>query len=145
MADSQRTRIQNLLVSTAKAGTFNPVSYTAGVASIDDESSIAPAAAIANEINASFEDDRAQMDDVNRKRKSWQFELHLAWNQEVDLSRFEKSITVPVLRLLPDTDNGFGNVFLRLQSAKYEHPVQQQSSMGSKAKMIFNADEGAFY
>jgi len=143
MADSQRTRIQNAIIALVTAGTFHPVTYTAGVASIDDSESIAPASVLVNEINASFESDKSMGLKLSRKRRGWQFELHLSWNQEVDLSKFEESITEEVPRLAPTST--FGPIFLELDRAKYEHPVQQQGPNGTKATMIFNANEGAHY
>lgn len=145
-----RTEIQNALVAAAMAGVFPIVSYdpTTHVASTSYVSGdllavgswVAPVAALANEINGSFEEARLQRRKYQLDRTNWTFQLKLEFNREVVLELFEDSLRVTPPRVLRDPTNGLTNqVTLRLIDVVPTHPIQQESSTGTKAVYRFEA------
>ena len=134
-------RIHNLLVATAMAGTFHPYSIdkTTKVLTIDTNTSVPPASALANEVSAEFGQAPLHRQSQKDDRIKWLWDLHLQFNKPVTVEAFEQAITGIPLRLARDTEMGLRQVTLRLLSAEYEHPLQQQPTTGLSVVFHFEA------
>lgn len=140
---SQRIRIQNALITLAKAWKkFYDVVYDpeTGLATVGTNA-IVPATVLANEIAASFalneQDGRA----MTLKKTSWNIELFLAFDQEVLFEEFELQLRKFPPIVTRDTEKNLPQARLMLERVTFSHPPQQQPSSGSQARFIFGVKE----
>lgn len=143
MNQSQKVRVQNVLMTVGKAGQFHAVTYDkdSGLANDIDFTTapvIAPVTCLANETASSFVSDRLHGREEIDKRQSWTFDLLLGFEHEVTLERFEESLIHAIIRI-PRTAQFPDQVTLRLIQTSVQHPVTQQPSLGTQAKMQFQA------
>lgn len=142
---TQRVRIQQELVQLGKAGTFPVVSYnpaTGEPTDIDDAVVQAPASVLANEVAVSVSPDLPMGRRRVRRRETWTFELVLDFNCEVSLELFENSLLDRVHLIKRDAPNGLAQVELFWTRTEVSHPVQQQPSAGTSARLFFEASIG---
>jgi len=137
----QRTRIQNELMSVAKAFDFVTAAYDdAGAASASDTDTVNPETAFANEIASVYEQDPKYMIGVRRKKTNWRFILILKFNVEVILEDFEDYLRENPPRL--DKDGDLPPVRLDIENVEVDHPVTQTPGRGTEAKIEFTAWQG---
>lgn len=139
---TEKTRIQNKLIALALAGDFYAVSYdpdTKLVEDIDPDTAdnIVPASVHCNEIHSSFGSDNRQGRRHTLARESWTFDLMIAFNQEVTLEFFERSLIDPTILIPPDIPNDLPQVRLLLDHVTPEHPQTQEATKGTKAVFTF--------
>lgn len=132
---SDRIRIQNAIVDFALAGKFHPVTYTVsggGRHAVEDTTKdVAPASAVCNEIRATFKPAKVQRRSLSQDRDQWFFQLHVAFDQEVTLEAFER--TLDAIPVLGRDSTHTKNVTFELFQANYQHPTQSEPQPGSKA------------
>lgn len=138
--------VENALVAAALAGDFykktvDPVTKLSAAAETVPNK-VVPASVTANEIEGTFGDSQNKRTEL-LDRTGWTWELHLAFPCEVALERFEEAVTQPPLKVLKNTGAGINRqVTLRLVSASFRHPAQQQSPSGTRAVYTFTARLG---
>lgn len=143
---TERTRIQTELINLCKAGRFFEVTYDADTdlpeeVNILTAPLIPPVSVKCNEIEGQFAVDEKYGLGRVLKPVSWVFECLLCWdNQEVTLEYFLKSLAsnVPILAKTSD----FRQATLILLNFQVEHPVLQEKSTGTEAKLTFNIELG---
>lgn len=139
MAD-RRIKVQNALKALVDAHDFPAVSYdpTTGVASV--EGTAKAASVFVNEVRSRYKVDpnygRAEV----LKREGWQFQLMLAFHEEVSLDSFLEALmeNPPVV----PKDDEHSTMRLHLSTDVVNHPPQQQSSSGTQALLVFIAIPG---
>lgn len=139
---TQRIRVQNKINEIAKAFDFYPVVYAAdGSASIGTPA-VRPASVLVNETDSSFEIDKKYGRGLREKPSNWNISVMLKFNQEVDLSFFEKYL-INNLPFIPKDDiNGLESVILRLSRMTVSHPPRQGSANGTDTLLTFEAITG---
>lgn len=140
MSVSNRLRVRNHLRDLAAKAEFPVVIYDKGVARIHDSQTQKPASATCNEVSSQFEIDRDMGRRVSRKRTSWGFELRVAFNAEVSLEDFEKSLIDPVLALPLDTEEGYTAARIHLLRSDVIHPPEQAASGGTSVVYALEAE-----
>jgi len=139
-----RTAIQRLLHDLAKTGRFFRVYYDADgkAVAIDPNESeqIAPVSLEVNEVSADFIPDELFGRDINQRRSSWNFELHLGFDQEVTVAFFEQDVLAPVPRVKQTENHTYA--WLRLNNVSYDHPARGGSAGGTSVVMTFEATIG---
>ncbi|MFG0317078.1 MAG: hypothetical protein ACF8XB_07395 [Planctomycetota bacterium JB042] len=137
--------VHDALVGAALGGTFRPVTFDPDtkLATVDTESSVTPAEALANEISAEFSVPQRNRQTLLRSRSRWRWELIVGFhNGTVSLLEFEKALNEPPLRVAADPANGLPQVTLNLVSSAYKHPTRQSPSKGTQATFVFEASLG---
>lgn len=139
---TQRTRIQNAIITAAKAGRFFAVQYEpASGEALDIDPAlaprIAPATAFANEIGSSFRVDENFGRHRRLSRESWNFRLEVAFSQEVTAEFFEFDLCNNPIVLVRDSDEGLDQAVLQLSRTVATHPVQHSSGAGSRFAFDF--------
>lgn len=139
---TEKTRIQNELISLAKAGDFYAVNYdptTKLALDIDPETDdkIVPASVLCNEIHSSFEMDTRNGRRHSLARNSWIFDLMIGFHQEVNLEFFENSLIDPTILIPADPANDLPQVRLLLDHVSPDHPQTQEAPKGTKAVLTF--------
>lgn len=143
---TNKQRIQNALYDLAVAGVFYAVEYVPGTSKqvdIDPTTALVvpPDSTRSNEISGSFTDDQEYGRSRILKQVGWTWALYLEWqNKEVTLEYFLESLTKK-LPFLPKTDV-FRSVTLKLLKYDVDHPVHQDCSTGTSAKIMFNVELG---
>lgn len=128
-------RIHNDLVARALAGPFHPVTIDplTKLATVDTNTNIVPATAMANEISAGFGPNPHDKRTYTDHRTRWEWELILSFDQYVTCERFEQTLTESPVRLVGSLATGNRYIYLHLRRAEYVQPLQQQLSTGTKA------------
>jgi len=134
--DLQRLRIQAALREAGNVPFF-AVRYANGIPSASGET-VYPASVLVNETGGSFAVDSNNGRTYSQYRTSWTFELHLKFDREVSLEKFERSLMDNPI-VLPK--GSFPRVFVLLARAQVQHPRQQETSQGTEALYIFNVEE----
>jgi hypothetical protein len=141
--NSGRTRIQQFLVETCRAGEFYKVTYANAIPNAitrAPENVFPPVSVLANETQSRFSRDENYGRGLKLIRDEWLFEVIVNWSEEATLEYFEQALleTPPILA----RDSNFPQVILELTDARYEHPTQQQPTNGTKAVLTFKATVG---
>lgn len=139
----ERARVQNALTEAAGAALFPPVHYDAdsGQVVIDglDYSTVRPSITC-NEVASRAAPCRLErITPHRRERRRWQFNLHLRFNQEVDLELFEQDLMDNPIVLARDDSIGLRQIVLSLEDSKPEHPPEQAPAGGTRAVLTFEA------
>lgn len=130
-------RVYNAFVAACAPSLFHSVTIntTTKLATVDLNSAIAPASALANELSARFGPALLKRTRLTDDRTNWIWELILHFNQHVSCEAFEQRVVETPIRLDRDADHR--QVLFHLRSTKIEHPLQQQPSNGTKAVFTF--------
>jgi len=139
-----RTAIQRLLHDLALTGRFFRVRYDAtGMAlAINPETAerITPESIAVNEVSSDFVPDELFGRQINQKRASWEFELHLGFGHEITVAFFEQDVLRPVPRIKQTDHHTYA--WLRLRNAVYDHPARDGSAGGTSVVMTWEATIG---
>ena len=140
----QRQRVHNALVERAGAALFPPCSYDpdTGQMYIDpvDYATVRPQTIATKDVITRFTPCRLErLTPHRRERRRWQWNLHIAFPQEVDLELFEQDLADHPIVLAPDDDLGLREVIVSLEDSKPEHPPQQGPAGGTRAVLTFEA------
>lgn len=140
MAEFYRFEIQKEILRLLRAGPFYKVNYDATTkAPTTDEVHVTPEVVV-NEVSSGFDNAVLNKREHAMERTGWQFQAMVGFNCEVIAEAFERSVTRPIPKLPRDASVGRPQqVDIRLISAAYEHPVQQDGSSGSRISYVFEA------
>lgn len=144
---TNRTRIQNFIIDTVKAGPFHEVRYdkiTGHAEGIDPftDTPILPSTVVANEVRSGFGVNSHNGQSFRLHRNSWLFQSLVRFDREVSAETFENQLAdnPPFLAANPDFNQS--SIRLLLTGVEALHPVTGQPSSGSQFKFTFQAITG---
>lgn len=146
MSITQRIRIQRKIITLVKEGEFYRVTYDRNTGLPEDivrEESrrVSPTSVLVNEIASQFTVDEEYGRDYRLKRSQWVFEVLVEFSREVTMEFWEEAmLDLPILEA--DEEHGLPQVMLVLKRNGVIHPVQQNASTGTLAKVVLEAVVG---
>jgi len=140
---TQKERIRAFLKQMVSEGIFHPVSYdaTLGTHRVLTEESVSPAESIVNETQAAFGQPVRNRRYAHQEKLEWHWEMQLGFSSEVNLESFEDQLAAAALIIPRETTDEYDllQVTLEAAQASYDHPPQQDPSVGTRAVYTFRA------
>lgn len=154
LASDEMVLVQNALIDLGRAGPYWKLVYSADTqkVSLADDGGVpdslpvpvAPASVLCNEVASSTGAARSRrpsrFQGKTHDKTSWEWELHLAFNDHVSLTPFERILRAGKVLIPADTALGQRQVTVRFTSASYTHAPTQSPRTGTRVTYLVTVE-----